>query len=158
MHDGFDFWLADVEDPDGPWPPRSSTANARRRPDRAADLGRGGVLDRRRHRGAPALGAARTTRTRCSTRWPGCTPPAATSLVDGTRGWSGMFRAHGLLVPVWDLPPGTGAEALEEPAAAFAAALDEALAATLPADRRRAGGPRGSGQPSAHPPLTWRSR
>ena len=32
-----------------------------------------------------------------------------------------MFRAHGLLVPVWDLPVGTGPEALEEPAARFAA-------------------------------------
>jgi hypothetical protein len=42
----------------------------------------------------------------------------------------GMFRAHGLLVPVWDLPVGTGAEVLEEPAAAFKAALDEALADT----------------------------
>lgn len=42
----------------------------------------------------------------------------------------GMFRAHGLLAPVWDLPVGTGAEALEEPAAAFKAALDEALADT----------------------------
>ena len=42
----------------------------------------------------------------------------------------GMFRAHGLLTPVWDLPVGTGAEALEEPAAAFRAALDEALADT----------------------------
>jgi hypothetical protein len=40
----------------------------------------------------------------------------------------GMFRAHGLLVPVWDLPVGTGAEALEEPADAFAAALRDALA------------------------------
>ncbi len=39
----------------------------------------------------------------------------------------GMFRAHGLLVPVWDLPVGTGAEALEEPADAFAVALAEAL-------------------------------
>jgi len=42
----------------------------------------------------------------------------------------GMFRAHGLVVPVWDLPPGTGAAALEEPVAALqerlAAALDEA--------------------------------
>ena len=28
-----------------------------------------------------------------------------------------MFRAHGLLAPVWDLPVGTGPEALEEPAA-----------------------------------------
>ncbi len=42
----------------------------------------------------------------------------------------GYFRAHGLVVPVWDLPVGTGAAALEEPAAAFKAALDEALAAT----------------------------
>jgi len=40
----------------------------------------------------------------------------------------GMFRAHGLLVPVWDLPVGTGAEVLEGPAAAFKTALDEALA------------------------------
>lgn len=39
----------------------------------------------------------------------------------------GSFRAHGLLVPVWDLPLGTGAEPLEEPAAAFAARLGEAL-------------------------------
>jgi hypothetical protein len=38
-----------------------------------------------------------------------------------------MFRAHGLLVPVWDLPPGTGAEALEDPASAFTDALEEAL-------------------------------
>jgi hypothetical protein len=40
----------------------------------------------------------------------------------------GMFRAHGLLAPVWDLEIGTGAEALEEPAARFAADLAEALA------------------------------
>ena len=40
----------------------------------------------------------------------------------------GMFRAHGLLTPVWDLPVGTGPEALEEPAERFAADLAEALA------------------------------
>ncbi|QIX25245.1 SEC-C domain-containing protein [Nocardioides sp. JQ2195] len=40
----------------------------------------------------------------------------------------GMFRAHGLLVPVWDLPVGTGADVLEEPARTFAAALAETLA------------------------------
>jgi Family of unknown function (DUF5926)/SEC-C motif len=44
----------------------------------------------------------------------------------------GMFRAHGLLVPVWDLPVGTGAEALEESADAFATALGEALADPAP--------------------------
>lgn len=40
----------------------------------------------------------------------------------------GSFRAHGLLVPVWDLAPGTGPEALEEPAAAFVQRLGNALA------------------------------
>ncbi|MDT0202930.1 DUF5926 family protein [Nocardioides sp. AE5] len=47
-------------------------------------------------------------------------------LVEGAR-LVGMFRAHGILVPVWDLPVGTGAEVLEEPAKAFATALAEAL-------------------------------
>ncbi len=44
----------------------------------------------------------------------------------------GSFRAHGLLVPVWDLAVGTGADALEEPAAAFAARLGDALADNAP--------------------------
>lgn len=55
----------------------------------------------------------------------------------------GSFRAHGLLVPVWDLIDGAGAEACEEPAAALRTRLDEALAQTgpLPEDaRRRRGG------------------
>ncbi len=39
----------------------------------------------------------------------------------------GSFRAHGLLVPVWDLPVGTGAEALEEWAGRFAERLGDAL-------------------------------
>lgn len=50
-------------------------------------------------------------------------------LVDGAR-LVGMFRAHGVLTPVWDLPSGTGPEALESPAAAFAEALEQALAQT----------------------------
>jgi len=44
----------------------------------------------------------------------------------------GMFRAHGLLAPVWDLPVGTGVEALEEPAERFHADLAEALADDSP--------------------------
>ena len=44
----------------------------------------------------------------------------------------GSFRAHGLLVPVWDLPVGTGAEAVEEPAAAFADRLAEVIGDTSP--------------------------
>ena len=48
------------------------------------------------------------------------------SVAEGSR-FVGMFRAHGLLAPVWDLPLGTGAEVLEDPAARFAADLAEAL-------------------------------
>jgi len=60
-------------------------------------------------------------------------------LVEGSR-FVGMFRAHGLLTPVWDLPVGTGAEVLEGPAERFHAALQEALAdgSDLTGDERSA--------------------
>ncbi len=45
----------------------------------------------------------------------------------GTR-FIGSFRAHGLVVPVWDLPDGMLADDCEDPAAAFAQRLAEALA------------------------------
>jgi hypothetical protein len=52
----------------------------------------------------------------------------------------GSFRAHGLLVPVWDAPADREAEAMEAPAAALRRALDEALADERPltSDQRRA--------------------
>ena len=52
----------------------------------------------------------------------------------------GSFRAHGLLVPVWDLPLDREPEALEEPAQALRARLDEELAGARPltGDERRA--------------------
>lgn len=52
-------------------------------------------------------------------------------LVEGGR-LIGMFRAHGVLVPVWDLPQGTGAEALVAPVAAFAERLTATLADATP--------------------------
>ena len=57
----------------------------------------------------------------------------AESLGEGSR-YVGSFRAHGLLVPVWDLAPGTTAEAVEEPAEAWLGRLAEALAETAPLD------------------------
>ncbi len=52
----------------------------------------------------------------------------------------GSFRAHGLLVPVWDLPAGAGASSLVEPATAFAVRLADALADSsgLTVDQRSA--------------------
>lgn len=48
------------------------------------------------------------------------------TVADGSK-LVGMFRAHGLLTPVWDLAPGTGPDALEQPAAAFEERLEQAL-------------------------------
>jgi hypothetical protein len=61
------------------------------------------------------------------------------SLGEGTR-FVGMFRTQGLVCPVWDLPLGTGAAAIEDPAKEFGARLDAALADTSPltSEQRRA--------------------
>jgi hypothetical protein len=63
----------------------------------------------------------------------------ADTLGEGTR-LIGTFRAHGLLVPVWDLVAGTEAEQLEAPAEAFAGRLGDALAlsAELTSEERHA--------------------
>ncbi|MDN3247385.1 hypothetical protein J2S54_003554 [Streptomyces sp. DSM 42143] len=63
------------------------------------------------------------------------------SLGEGTR-LVGSFRAHGLTVPVWDLPSEITAQEIEKPAAEFAERLAEALAtdAPLTPDERRARG------------------
>lgn len=52
----------------------------------------------------------------------------------------GTFRAHGRLVPVWDLAAGTTADMVEEPAAALAERLEDAVNRTgaLTAEQRRA--------------------
>src|SRR5919112_4325414 len=54
-------------------------------------------------------------------------------LGDGSR-YIGAFRALGLLVPVWDLPADCTAADVEQPAAAFAERLAEALERTEPLD------------------------
>ncbi|HKQ41468.1 MAG TPA: DUF5926 family protein [Pseudonocardia sp.] len=56
--------------------------------------------------------------------------------------YAGSFRAHGLLVPVWDLDRELHAKEWAEPVAQFAARLDEALADSGPltdAERRARG-------------------
>ncbi|MFD3923195.1 DUF5926 family protein [Streptomyces sp. NPDC058595] len=63
------------------------------------------------------------------------------SLGEGTR-LVGSFRAHGLTVPVWDLPSAMRAEDCEKPAAELQERLTAALAvdAPLTGDERRARG------------------
>jgi hypothetical protein len=60
------------------------------------------------------------------------------ALAEGAR-YAGAFRAHGLLVPVWDLDRELHAKEWTEPVAAFATRLGAALAETAPltdAERR----------------------
>lgn len=127
VHEGFDWWLADVEDTTG-LEGALEQANAAANP--SARL--------------TSVTAAYWTNvgTKEHLRWvmPEPEDELLTALarlhvsgddviVPDSR-FVGMFRAHGLLCPVWDVPIGTGAEALEEPAAAFKVALDAALADT----------------------------
>ncbi|MFI8517373.1 DUF5926 family protein [Streptomyces sp. NPDC085481] len=68
---------------------------------------------------------------------------AGTSSLGADTRLVGSFRAHGLMVPVWDLPTSMTAEDCEKPAAAFAERLAEALASDAPLsieERRARGG------------------
>jgi hypothetical protein len=127
VHEGFDYWLDDVEDK-----PAAMLA----------------VLEQANEAAMPttrlsSVEAAYWTNvgTKEHLRWP--MPYAEDELLDALAKLHvagrdklveegrlvGMFRAHGLLVPVWDLPVGTGAAVLEEPAAAFAQAVAETVSA-----------------------------
>jgi hypothetical protein len=128
VHDGFEFWVDGVED---------AAQDVRASLDRAKAYAHPTVR-------LSGLEAAYWTQIgeKEHLRW--VTPFAEEKLLDGlarlhAAGESGlgegtrlvgMFRAHGLVCPVWDLPLGTGAEAIEDPAAAFAARLADAMADT----------------------------
>jgi hypothetical protein len=139
VHDGFDFWIGDVEEGD-----RAAMAAALEQANTAA------------------MPTARLTTVEAAywtdvgskehLRWVMPEPEdrlldalarlhaaGKDGLVEGSR-FVGMFRAHGLLAPVWDLPLGTGPEPLEDPAERFAADLAQALADTsdLTVDERAA--------------------
>jgi hypothetical protein len=130
VHDGFDFWVADLDDSDGSMAAALEQANAAASPtDRLTSVESAywtSVGDREYLRwvlpddedrvldGFARLHVADTEH-----------------LVEGDR-LIGMFRAHGLVAPVWDLPAGTGAEALEEPAERVHRALREAIDSSTP--------------------------
>ncbi len=125
VHEGFDYWIADIED----------------KADMAAALEQANASASPTARLASVEAAYWTSMgAKEHLRW--VMPEPEDKLLDalarlhaagedelapGSR-FVGMFRAHGLLAPVWDLPSGTGADVLEKSAAAFASALAEALA------------------------------
>lgn len=145
VHPGFEFWAGAVPDPGGELAAAIERADASVVP-------------------TVRLGSVEAAywcqlRERCHLRW--VLPHDEEPLLDamarlagpagGGRGlgvgegsrYVGSFRAHGLLVPVWDVPDDVPAAAYDEPAASFAARLEAALAEPRPltdAERRvRAG-------------------
>ncbi|MFI1964530.1 DUF5926 family protein [Streptomyces pathocidini] len=141
VHDGFEFWLEDAEN--------SS-------PEVAASLERANeaAIPTARLSGVEAAYWCRTPEKN-HLRWVMPHPEEQlldalsrlhaagnSALGEGTR-LVGSFRAHGLVVPVWDLPSTVEAEDVEKPAAEFAERLAEALASNAPLtpeERRARGG------------------
>ncbi len=130
VHEGFDFWLEGVQDENGRIAATLEQANAAAAPTKRL--------------GSVEAAYWTSTGTREHLRW--VLPEPEDRLLDAlarlhagggdllgerTR-LVGSFRAHALLVPVWELPLGTGADALEEPASQLASRLAEALASGAP--------------------------
>ena len=130
VHDGFEYWVADLEDTEGSMAAALQQANESAAPTQ---------------RLAGVQGAYWTSvGNREYLRW--VLPHDEDQVLDGFARLHvthaehladndrliGMFRAHGLVAPVWDLPLGTGATALEAPAAKLVKALGGAMASTAP--------------------------
>lgn len=138
VHEGFDFWLSEGQE---------QTAEVRASLERANDA----VVPTARLSSVPAAYWCRIGDRR-HLRWVLPQPEdqlldaiarlhaaGGSSLGEGSR-YVGAFRAHGVLVPVWDLPADAEAADVEEPAAALGQRLEAALAqdASLSALERRA--------------------
>jgi hypothetical protein len=135
VHDGFDYWVEGEEDPDGELAESMERANA-------------GVVPTARLASVPSAYWCRM-KERCHLRW--VLPEDEEPLLDALARLSvagelalgpdtryvGSFRAYGLLVPVWDLPHGMGADEVEEPAKAFRSRLDAALDGGKLSDQER---------------------
>lgn len=138
VHDGFDFWLDADQERDAEVTASLEAANASVYPTVAMSA-------------APAAYWCRVPE-KAHVRWvlPDSEDAALNALsrlsaagelklTEETK-FAGMFRAHGLLVPVWDLPSAPEAGAWEESLAAVAAryAAAKAVDAPLDPDQRRA--------------------
>jgi Family of unknown function (DUF5926) len=138
VHDGFDFWVPDLEDLDDAGKESLERANAAALPTSKLDSASSAYWCRVGERAYLrwVLPHDEDAATNALARLHAA---SATSLGEGTR-LLGAFRACGLLVPVWDLDPSLTAADYENAVAQMAVRLDEALARTgaLSAHERRA--------------------
>lgn len=127
VHDGFDYWVEDTEPSDNTAELLAQANESIAPTVRLTSVGSAYWTEMAPHRylrwvmthdDTVLLDALARLRDR-----------GADTLGEGTK-MIGHFRAHGLLVPVWEFE--VDADALEEPAVAFADRLDEALADDTP--------------------------
>ena len=131
VHRGFDFWVADVDDPTGAIASSLEAANAAAHPTvrlTSVDAAYWTDVSTKEHL---RWVMPHDDEEQLLSALARLHAAGQDSLVEGSR-LVGMFRTNGVLVPVWDLPLGTGAEVLEEPAATFRKDLDAALADDSP--------------------------
>ena len=125
VHQGFDFWIADLEDSDGSMAAALQAANDSAAPSERIEGVEAAywteIGEREYLRWVQADDEDRVLDGLARLHVAG-----NHQLVEGDR-LIGMFRVHGVVVPVWDLPPGTGAAGV----AAAAPELGETLAAAV---------------------------
>jgi hypothetical protein len=130
VHTGFDFWLAGVEDVSAEVRESMERANAAVVPTlrlSSVDAAYWCEIGPRRH----LRWVLTQPEDRLLDALARLHAAERSAIVEGSR-YVGAFRADGLLVPVWDLAPGTEAEDLEEPGAAWARLLADVLTETAP--------------------------
>jgi hypothetical protein len=133
MHDGFEYWLDADQAEDATVKASLERANA-------------SIYPTVRLAAAPAAYWCRVAPDKGHVRWVLSEPEDAALdalarlsaagellLGDGTK-FAGMFRAHGLLVPVWDIPGDGEAGDWEAPLADFAKRYADTLAVNEPLD------------------------
>lgn len=131
VHRGFDYWVADVDDPTGAVASSLEAANAAAHPSMRLESVEAAYWTDVTTKEHLRWVMPHDDEERLLTALARLHAAGVDSLVEGSR-LVGMFRTQGVLVPVWDLPLGTGAEALEQPATRFAEDLGAALADDSP--------------------------
>jgi len=130
VHPGFDYWLTDLDDADG-----SMAALVEQADQAVSPTVRLGGVDAAYWTAMGEREFLRWVRPEDEDRLLDALARLHAAgedhLVEGGK-LIGMFRAHGVLVPVWDLPRGTGADALTAPVAEFAEKLPSTLADPRP--------------------------
>jgi hypothetical protein len=138
VHSTFDYWVAGIDDPTGQVAAALESANA-------------SIIPTARLTSVAAAYWCRI-RGRCHLRWalPYDEDPLLDAMArlaasrslglgEGTK-YVGAFRAHGIVLPVWDLPVEMTTADVEAPVAALQGRLEALLAAPVPLsdDERRA--------------------